>query len=134
MNDAVQYISIDDQVTSEIRERISDLLDENKQRAIEELDKLCGDKSQQPITYNHYYTDNIANSRRDTARNWVKKAMRDAAVGIYNGKLHISNTAADADKLLNALQRQVSLNMDEQACSEVLAAFSAYYKVSLVFY
>ncbi len=44
--------------------------------------------------------------------------------------LHISNTAADADKLLNALQRQVSVNMDEQACSEVLAAFSAYYKVS----
>jgi hypothetical protein len=56
--------------------------------------------------------------------------MQDAAVGVYNGKLHISNTAADADKLLNALQRQVSVNMDEQACSEVLAAFSAYYKVS----
>ena len=130
MDDAVQYISVDNQVSSEMRERIGDLLDESMQQANEELDKLCDDKSQQPITYNHYYTDNIANSRRDTARNWVKKAMQDAAVGVYNGKLHISNTVADADKLLNALQRQVSVNMDEQACSEVLAAFSAYYKVS----
>jgi hypothetical protein len=130
MDDAVQYISVDDQVSSEMRERIGDLLDESMRQASDELDELCNDKSQQPITYNHYYTDNIANSRRDTARNWVRKAMQDAAVGVYNGKLHISNTAADADKLLNALQRQVSVNMDEQACSEVLAAFSAYYKVS----
>ena len=105
MDDAVQYISVDDQVSSEMRERIGDLLDESMQQASEELDKLCNDKSQQPITYNHYYTDNNANSRRDTARNWVRKAMQDAAVGVYNGKLHISNTAADADKLLNALQR-----------------------------
>lgn len=129
MDDAVQYISIDDQVSSEMHERIGDLLDRSMQHAIEELDKLCADKAQQPITYNHYYTDNIANSRRDTARNWVKEAMQDAAVEVYNGKLHISNTAADADKLLKALQRQVTVNMDEQACSEVLAAFSAYYKV-----
>ena len=105
MNYAVEYISIDDQVTSEMHKRISNSLDESKQRAIEELGKLCSDKSQQPITYNHYYTDNIANSRRDTARNWVRKAIQNAAVGVYNGKLYISNTTADADKLLNALQR-----------------------------
>lgn len=130
MDDAVQYISVDDQVSSEMGERISDLLDDSMQQASEELDKLCSDKAQQPITYNHYYTDNIANARRGAMRNWVREAMQDAAVGVYNGKLHISNTAADADKLLNALQCQVSVNMDEQACSEVLAAFSAYYKVS----
>ena len=129
IDDAVQYISVDDQVSAEMLERIGDLLNESKQGAFEELDKLCNDKSQQPITYNHYYTDNIENARRDTTRNWVRRAMQDAAVAVYNGKLHISNTAADADKLLNALQRQVSIDMDEQACSEVLAAFSAYYKV-----
>ena len=134
MDDAVQYISVDDQVSAEMRERINDLLDESRQQASAELDKLCIDKSQQPITYNHYYTDNIANARRDTARNWVRRAMQDAAVGVYNRKLHISNTAADADELLNALQRQVSVNMDEQACSEVLAAFSAYYKVIASFF
>lgn len=133
MDDAVQYIGVDEQVSAEMRERISDLLDKSRQHASEELDKLCNDQSQQPITYNHYYTDNIENARRDTARNWVRKAMRDAAIEVYNGKLHISNTTADADKLLNALQRQVSVNMDEQACSEVLAAFSAYYKVSSLF-
>ena len=80
MDDAVQYINVDDQVSAEMRERISGLLDECKQHASEELDNLCKDQSQQPITYNHYYTDNIENARRNTARNWVKSAMRDAAV------------------------------------------------------
>ena len=63
MDDAVEHISVDSQVSSEMRDRINDLLDECKQRANEELDQLCNDKSQQPITYNHYYTDNIANSQ-----------------------------------------------------------------------
>lgn len=131
VEDAVQYISVDDQVSAEMLERISNLLNDSKQSADKELEKLCNDESQQPITYNHYYTNNIENARRDTTRNWVKKAMQDASIGVYNRKLHIRNTAADAEKLMNALQRQVSVDMDDQACAEVLAGFSAYYKVSV---
>lgn len=130
VEDAVRYVSFDDQVSVEMLDRISNSLNDSKWSADKELEKLCDDKSQQPITYNHYYTNNIENARRETTRNWVKKAMQDASIGVYNGKLHISNTAADAEKLLNALQRQVSVDMDDQACAEVLAGFSAYYKVS----
>ena len=64
----------------------------------------------------------------DIAPNWVKRAMQDPAVEVYSRKLRLSDTAADADTILNALQRQVLVNMDEQASSKVLAASSAYYK------
>lgn len=127
---AVQYITTDKRVSVEMLDRIHESLGESERRATGELEKLWDDNSQQPMTYNHYYTDNIQNARRDNTRNWIKQAMQDASVGVYNGKLHISNTAADADKLLNALQRQVSVDMDDQACAEVLTGFSAYYKVS----
>ena len=130
VREAGQYLSADDHLSIEMLDRIGILLEDSKQKADEELEKLWNDNTQQPITYNHYYTDNIQNARGDATRNWIKQAMQDASIGVYNGKLHISNTAADADKLLNALQRQVSVDMDDQACSEVLASFSAYYKVS----
>lgn len=127
---AVRYVSADDQVSLEMLDRIETSLFESKQLSEDELEGLCEDEAQQPITYNHYYTDNVQNSQRDGARTWVKQAMEDASIEYYNGKLHISNTAADGEKLLNALQRQVSVDMEERACSEALAGFSAYYKVS----
>lgn len=130
VQDAVGYVAADDHVSMEMLDRIAIVLEEGRQKADEELEKLWDDHSQQPITYNHYYTDNIQNARRNATRNWIKQAMQDASIGVYNGKLHISNTTADAEKLLNALQREVTVDMDDQACSEVLAGFSAYYKVS----
>ncbi|KYG40913.1 hypothetical protein M433DRAFT_159716 [Acidomyces richmondensis BFW] len=130
VQDAVRCVAADDHVSMEMLDRIAIVLEEARQKADEELEKLWDDHSQQPITYNHYYTDNIQNARRNATRNRIKQAMQDASIGVYNGKLHISNTAADAEKLLNALQQEVTVDMDDQACSEVLAGFSAYYKVS----
>ena len=127
---AVRYISVDEQVSLEMLDRIETSLAESKRMADEELAKLCEDKVRQPITYNHYYTENVQKARKNSARDWVKKAMEDASIEYYSGKLHISNTTADGEKLLNALQRQVSVDMDDQACSEALAGFSAYYKAS----
>lgn len=134
VRDAVEYVSADEHVSMEMLDRVDTLLEDSKRKADEELEKLWDDHSQHPITYNHYYTDDIQNARRDATRTWIKKAMQDASIGVYNGKLHISNTAADAEKLLNALQRQVYVDMDDQACEEVLAGFSAYYKVSQYIY
>jgi len=126
---AVRYVSADDQISLEMLDRIESSLLESKQTSEEELLKLCEDEAQQPITYNHYYTDNVQKARQASTRKWIKKAMKDASIEYYNGKLHISNTAADGEKLLTALQRQILIDMDDQACSEVLAGFSAYYKV-----
>ncbi|KAK0871010.1 hypothetical protein LTR87_013059 [Friedmanniomyces endolithicus] len=127
---AVRYVSADDQISLEMLDRIESSLLESKQTSEEELLKLCEDEAQQPITYNHYYTDNVQKARQASTRKWIKKAMKDASIEYYNGKLHISNTAADGEKLLTALQRQILIDMDDQACSEVLAGFSAYYKVA----
>lgn len=130
VEDVVQHITTDGSVSTEVFDRIHIYLEESRSRADEELERLWDDNSHQPITYNHYYTDNIQNARANATRYRIKQAMHNASVGVYNGKLHISNTVADAEKLLHALQRQVSVDMEEQACSEVLAGFSAYYKVS----
>ncbi|KAK3047170.1 hypothetical protein LTR09_011372 [Extremus antarcticus] len=130
VEDVVQHITTDGSVSTEVFDRIHIYLEESRSRADEELERLWDDNSHQPITYNHYYTDNIQNARANATRYRIKQAMHNASVGVYNGKLHISNTVADAEKLLHALQRQVSVDMEEQACSEVLAGFSAYYKVA----
>jgi hypothetical protein len=94
-----------------------------------ELDKLLEDERQQPIKYSYYDTDNIQKSRQDFLRNSIEKAMMEATDHEWNGKLHISNNSVDGQKLLAALQRQINMDMDLQACEEALAGLSAYYKV-----
>lgn len=131
VKDAVQHITTDENVSNEMLDRIHMYLEESRHKADQELERLWDDNSHQPITYNHYFTDNIQNARANATRNRIKQAMQNASIGVYNGKLHISNTTADAEKLLQALQRQVSVDIDDQACSEVLAGFAAYYKVRI---
>ncbi|KAK5125902.1 hypothetical protein LTR08_005032 [Meristemomyces frigidus] len=127
---AAQHVTTDELVRTKVLENIQLALRGRKQEAAAELERLCDDERQQPITYNHYYTDNVQKSRHDTTRNLIKKAMREASVEEYNGKMHISNNTVDAEKLLGALQRRVVVDMDEQACAEAMAGLSAYYKVA----
>ena len=56
--------------------------------------------------------------------------MTEASADDWNGKLHISNNAVDADKLLASLQKRIIVDMDVQACTEALAGLSAYYRAS----
>ena len=54
--------------------------------------------------------------------------MNEASIEDWNGKLHVSNTSVDADKLLASLQKRIVVDIDAQACTEALAGLSAYYK------
>ena len=126
---AAQHVITDELVRTDILENIQLALRDRKKEAAIELDRLCDDERQQPITYNHYYTDNVQKSRHDASRNLIKTAMKEASVQEYNGKMHISNNTVDAEKLLGALQRRVVVDMDEQACAEAMAGLYAYYKV-----
>lgn len=128
--DALTYLNADEQMRREMSSRISEPLARHCAMARSELDRLCEDKDGQPITYNHYFTDNVQSSRRDTTRDLLRKALKEASVEEYNKKLHISNTTVDAEKLLGALQRRVLVDMDEQACSEAWSGLNAYYKVA----
>ncbi|MCJ1391566.1 hypothetical protein MMC18_004430 [Xylographa bjoerkii] len=128
---ALSHITKDEGVQTELSDIILVSLQKNRQAAEAELRKLCEDEEQQPITYNHYYTDNVQKARQDSTRKLIRKAMNDATAQDWNGKLHVSNNTVDAEKLLASLQSRIVVNMDGQACAEALAGLQAYYKVAL---
>jgi hypothetical protein len=63
---ALSYIVQDEQVLYDLLKIITASLQRSKQNAEEELKKLCQDEKQQPLTYNHYYTNNVQKSRQNS--------------------------------------------------------------------
>ena len=92
------------------------------------MEKLWADEQQQPITYNHYYTDNVQKSRIDSVEKAINHAVDSANLDRDNYD-QFGNISRDS--LVAALQRQVNVDMDDQACSEAEAGLNAYYKVAL---
>jgi hypothetical protein len=128
---ALSRVIAEEEMRREILQLANSKLDDGKKLALEELQKILFDENRQPITYNHYYTDNIQNAREDSVKNAIQKAMRGAVEEDWKGKFHVSNTALDTEKLLASLQRRVVVNMDDQACAEALGGLNAYYKVCI---
>jgi len=125
----LDYVITDDQVRSGIQQRLSRSLNAYFRSAREELDRILLDEQAHPITYNHYYTDNIQNARMDVAKKKLQESMDHAIANDWKGKLHVSNTEVDLKKLSSSLQTRVVVDMTKQACLESLAALEAYYKV-----
>jgi len=105
-------------------------LEEGKILANDELQKLLADERRQPITYNHYYTDNIQNARESSMKDAMQKAMRAVVENDWNGKFHVNNSPVELEKVLASLQKRVIVNMDDQACAEAMGGLQAYYKAS----
>ena len=126
---ALKHITKDDQVLVELLEVTASSLLANQLAALAELEKLCMDEKQQPITYNHYYTDTVQHGRQESTRKSIRKAMDETTRHDWNRKLHVSNNTVDAEKLLASLQKRIIVDMDEQACAEALSGLGAYYKV-----
>ncbi|KAK3672639.1 hypothetical protein LTR78_007451 [Recurvomyces mirabilis] len=125
----VSHLTDEEHTRQRLREGILAALEAMKKNADEELNRLWIDEAQQPVTYNHYYTDNIQKARNDSARKALKKAMDETTHQDYGGRIHISNNNVDIQNLLGLLQDRIVVNMDEQACSEGRGALNAYYKV-----
>ncbi|KIW65525.1 hypothetical protein, variant, partial [Phialophora macrospora] len=125
----VHHISPDTNVSDEIMELVGTNLQENMNRATEELNKLWQDEQHHPVTYNHYFTDNIQKAREQGTKDVVKKALIETREQDWNGRMHISNVQMDMDRFLAGLQQRVQVNMTEQACAEALSGLQAYYKV-----
>jgi hypothetical protein len=125
----LDYIVIEEDVKSRLREIIHSKFEIKKLAAAKELEMLIKDEKRQPITYNHYYTDNIQNARHDAMKGNIQKAMHSVVERDQNGQLHARKSAMDSLKLIASLQNRVIVNMDDQACSEALAGLNAYYKV-----
>lgn len=122
----------EDKVRDEILQLTASRLEISRENAQVELQKIVDDEKRQPITYNHYYTDNIQNARQESLKKAIQSAMKGVVNEDWHGKFHVSNNQLDSEKLLASLQRRVVVNMDDQACSEALAGLTAYYKVCRV--
>jgi hypothetical protein len=125
---ALDHVVKDEQVRAEILESPFTSSNINFRVVIEDLERLCRDERLQPITCNHYYTNNIQNARQGDLKKMIGKAMNDSAAQDWNGKLHVSNNNFDAAKLLSSLQSRIVVNMVSQACAEALSGLYALYK------
>ncbi|KAK3700512.1 hypothetical protein LTR37_015913 [Vermiconidia calcicola] len=124
------HISDEERIVMAVKEQVDQRLANYMSNAEAELATLLDDENQQPITYNHYYTDNVQKSRQADARKLISDIMQETAADEWNGALHISNNGVDVKKLINALQQRVEVDMDEQACTEARAGLDAYCKVT----
>ncbi|EXJ61698.1 dynamin GTPase [Cladophialophora yegresii CBS 114405] len=127
----IYHTSPDTNVSGEIMELVRTNLQENMNGATKELRKLWQDEQHHPVTYNHYFTDNIQKAREQGTRDVVKRAVVETRDQDWHGRMHISNVQMDLDRFLAALQDRVQVNMTEQACAEALSGLQAYYKVAM---
>jgi hypothetical protein len=114
------------------RARLLDLcrmqFEEIKARAHEELERLLEDERSHPITYNHYYTDNIQKHREDSLKKALKRALyQDNGVHHTSASVHL--TTQTVANIISKVRSDCMADMDKQACREALEGMKAYYKV-----
>ena len=120
----------EDHVYQEMQKILSRSLRANLDAALAELQRLCDDEKMQPITYNHYYTDNIQKSRQDNARRAFEHALK-CGLNEWSGSSDIKNAIRSNNSvLLASMQSRLIVDMDRQACEEAKTSLKAYYKVS----
>jgi hypothetical protein len=96
--------------------------------ARDELRKIWEDEQRPPLTYNHYYTDNVQKARLDVQSRALWKAV-DRAQPEPPGRNYSYGSGGDPNEIVAAFERNITVNMDNHACEEALAAMQAYYKV-----
>lgn len=105
---------------------LKEWLESTESNALEELEKLIEDEQRGPMTYNHYYTDNIQKSRLDVTNDAVQNAVRaEQTFDNYLGRTII----AKPENLTAAIGSRITADMDEQACNNAIIELRAYYKV-----
>lgn len=117
------HMTGDEKVLAELEGITSPRLQGNKKAANAELKRLQQDERQQVITYNYCNTDKVQNARRDATREIIRRAVEESRA--RDDKLHISNIAMDAEKLLGFLQQHITVNMDKLTRKKA----RAFYKV-----
>ncbi|KAJ0383915.1 hypothetical protein COL922a_009457 [Colletotrichum nupharicola] len=105
-------------------------LEDSREKAFEELNKIMADEERHPIKYNHYYTDNIQQARSDSQKSAFQSVITSTLSDGWSGKMKTIADASQMEKFLDCLQPKVCVDMDEQACEEALAGLNAYYKKS----
>lgn len=130
---AVDVLFHEEKLRREIRDLLQEWMQGARNQALNELGKLVQDEKRSPLTYNHYYTDNVQKARLDYQRMAMKNVVSEVTQRDWHGKLHIPNCSSEIEKFVSALQARIIVDMEEQACNEAVTELSAYYKVIIIF-
>ncbi|KAJ4856509.1 dynamin central region domain-containing protein [Trichoderma breve] len=126
---AVERLIPEESMRAQVHSILQQWLEETEKNALSELEKLIEDERRSPLTYNHYYTDNVQKARLDAQKKAVENAV--SAERDVHGKLHVSNVHVDIQKFIAAVGSRITVDMDEQACHEAITELDAYYKVTM---
>lgn len=129
MREALTVVVAEEDVRQHISVICQNHLETVFHQAQEELGKLIADEKRHPITYNHYYTDNIQKARNADNHHSIEQTLLNTIEQDFNGKFHVSNLPQDLERLRRSLQTHVNVDMTDQACVEAEAGLHAYYKV-----
>jgi GTPase SAR1 family protein len=83
-----------------------------------------------PVTYNHYFTDNIQKAKAQHRKDSLTRQL-DSFFGTDSnaGKTQVVSRTFDVANLLQTLNQGTEADMDRYACSEAIDCMQAYYKV-----
>lgn len=132
MRNVLQYDITDEDTFQDILEEAQTALEAHKSAAFRELDSLWNDERGHPITYNHYYIDNVQKSRQDIVQKALGRSIDSASRSEYEGDVYDSRTDTrgfSVDKFLERLKSNFTTDMTDQACEEALEGLHSYYKV-----
>lgn len=122
---AVEKLIPEESMRAQIHSILQQWLEETEKNALGELEKLIEDERRSPLTYNHYYTDNVQKARLDAQ----KKAVEAAVSAEKDALGYVSNVQVDIQEFIAAIGSRITVDMDEQACHEAITELDAYYKV-----
>ncbi|OHE92329.1 vacuolar sorting protein VPS1 [Colletotrichum orchidophilum] len=123
---AVSTLFHEDRLRRDINSFCQEQLELSRKTAFKELEQIILDENRHPITYNHYYTENIQKARNDSQKELLESSL--AMIG--GGTFHVGHPD-DRKRLIGGLQPRLCVDMDQQACEEALAGLNAYYKVAM---
>ncbi|KAF3910516.1 Dynamin [Orbilia brochopaga] len=126
---ALEFLVKDEQVRRRLLPEVQELLSRSHSEAKLELARLWNDEQRFPMTYNHYYTENVQKARRDELQSSLDSAIAGAFENAPNSEgrkwLYLDTLQ------MNVRSDAVTVDMEDQACKEATAALKAYYKVTL---
>ncbi|EFR02473.1 dynamin [Nannizzia gypsea CBS 118893] len=139
---SLSYSVKEEKVRSELWRSMKAILQKNLAAALTELNSICEDEKMPPITYNHYYTDNIEKARHDEMKSAIYSALSEVDMGhegVRSSYYDRGDESCDEDdrkaayhnRLGLMLERKVIVDMDKRACEEAKTALNAYYKVAM---
>ncbi|KAF4253645.1 hypothetical protein KXX13_006461 [Aspergillus fumigatus] len=128
---ACAFVIKDTNARQTISSIITEKLGDNAKGALHELSKLLADEAGYPITYNHYYTDNVQRTRNNRWRQDLRTSLNNAITQDWNSRFHVNNSPDEISRLVTSLQNHhIIVDMEERACYEAEMDLDAYYKVA----